>query len=311
MSNPLISVMIAAHNAESSILSALESLDNAVSGNGSPEQIEAIIINDSSTDNTLNIVNDYHPRNFIKIIETVDFLNVGKVRHHAYSLSRGKYITALDSDDVMKEGVLTWVMDIIKTHPFDLLITKLDEYSGEQPDLSLQIKPVSSVTQGTLKKLYLEHKKFKGHLLGKFIRKDILSDDMFPDIFCYEDVFITANIVCTAENIVISDTETYCYYKHNDSLSSEKNIDKSILFLDVILSIEGFYIKNNNEKLMFEGLFIKVCSDYLSRNNKDKLPLFVMDRFNKIKPFEFLLSSHVRFSRKIMFLKIKISGGSK
>lgn len=311
MSNPLISVMIAAHNAESSILSALESLDNAVSENGSPEQVEVIIINDGSTDNTLDIVNGYQPRNFIKIIETVNFLNVGKVRHHAYSLSSGKYITALDSDDVMKEGALTWVMDIIKTHPFDLLITKLDEYSGEQPNLSLQVKLVSVVKQDILKKLYLEHKKFKGHLLGKFIRRDILSDDMFPDIFCYEDVFITANVVCTANDILISDTEMYCYYKHNDSLSSEKSINKTILFLKVILSIESFYIKNNNEKLMFEGLFVKVCSDYLSRNNKNKLPLFAMDRFNKIKPFEFILSSDIRFSRKIMFLKIIMSEGFK
>lgn len=40
MSNPVISVMIAVHNAESSILAALESLDNALNENGSPEQVE-------------------------------------------------------------------------------------------------------------------------------------------------------------------------------------------------------------------------------------------------------------------------------
>ncbi|WP_350826440.1 hypothetical protein [Morganella morganii] len=44
MSNPVISVMIAVHNAESSILAALESLDNALNENGSPEQVEAMAL---------------------------------------------------------------------------------------------------------------------------------------------------------------------------------------------------------------------------------------------------------------------------
>ena len=33
---------------------------------------------------------------------------------------------------------------------------------------------------------------------------------------------------------------------------------------------------------MFEGLFVKVCSDYLSRNNKRKLPLIVLLIFKLI-----------------------------
>ncbi|WP_345739609.1 glycosyltransferase family A protein, partial [Morganella morganii] len=50
----------------------------------------------------------------------------GKVRHYAYSLSRGEYITALDSDDMLKNGALSRVMDIMREHPFDLLIIRLD-----------------------------------------------------------------------------------------------------------------------------------------------------------------------------------------
>ncbi|WP_259677797.1 hypothetical protein [Morganella morganii] len=85
-------------------------------------------------------------------------------------------------------------------------------------------------------------------------------------------------------------------------------MNKTVLFLQIVLSMESFFVKNKNEKVMFEGLFVKVCSDYLSRNNKRKLPHFVMDRFNNIKIFRFLFSSKVRLSRKIMFLKIKSAG---
>ncbi|EBR0232299.1 glycosyltransferase family 2 protein, partial [Salmonella enterica subsp. enterica serovar Hadar] len=221
MGNPVISVMIAVHNAESSILAALESLDNALNENGSPERVEAIIINDGSTDKSLDIISRYQPRNFIKVVETVNFSNVGKVRHYAYSLSRGEYITALDSDDVLKNGALTRVMDIIREHPFDLLITRLDEHHDRNPVLVIEDKPVVSITQDRLKELYLEHKTVKGHLLGRFIRRDILTDDMFPEIFCYEDVVITANVICAAQNILITDTQIYCYYKHRGSLSTE------------------------------------------------------------------------------------------
>ncbi|EMD0831394.1 glycosyltransferase family 2 protein [Morganella morganii] len=308
MSNPVISVMIAVHNAESSILAALESLDNALNENSSPEQVEAIIINDGSTDKSLDLINHYQPRNFIKIVETVNFSNVGKVRHYAYSLSRGEYITALDSDDMLKNGALTRVMNIMREHPFDLLITRLDEHHDRNPVLEIEDKPVVSITQDRLKELYLEHKTVKGHLLGRFIRRDILTDDMFPEIYCYEDVVITANVICAAQNILITDTQIYCYYKHRGSLSTEKSMNKTVLFLQIVLSMESFFVKNKNEKVMFEGLFVKVCSDYLSRNNKRKLPHFVMGRFNNIKVFRFLFSSKVRLSRKIMFLKIKSAG---
>lgn len=307
MSNPVISVMIAVHNAESSILAALESLDNALNENSSPEQVEAIIINDGSTDKSLDIINQYQPRNFIKVVETVNFSNIGKIRHYAYSLSSGEYITALDSDDVLKKGAMAWVLDIIHEYPFDLLLTKLEEYESSNPDLSFVAESVRVITQKKLKELYLEHKKVKGHLPAKYIRKDILSDNMFPDIFCYEDILISANAFCTAENILITDTKTYCYYKHENSLSSEKSLSKTLVFLRAILAMESFFIKNNHEKIMFEGLFVKVCSDYLSRNNKNNLPDFAMERFNKINIFGFLFNTKVRVSRKKMFLKIKIS----
>ncbi|HAT1513281.1 TPA: glycosyltransferase family 2 protein [Morganella morganii] len=308
MSNPVISVMIAVHNAASSIRAALESLDNALNENGSPERVEAIIINDGSTDKSLDIINHYQPRNFIKVVETVNFSNIGKVRHYAYSLSRGEYITALDSDDMLKNGALTRVMDIMREHPFDLLITRLDEHHDRHPVLEIEDKPVVSITQDRLKELYLEHKMVKGHLLGRFIRRDILTDDMFPEIYCYEDVVITAYVICAAQNILITDTQIYCYYKHRGSLSTEKSMHKTVLFLQIVLSMENFFVKNKNEKVMFEGLFVKVCSDYLSRNNKRKLPRFVMDRFNDIKTFHFLFSTKVRLSRKMMFLKIKSAG---
>ena len=68
MGNPVISVMIAVHNAESSILAALESLDNALNENGSPERVEAIIINDGSTDKSLDIISHYQPRKFNKYV---------------------------------------------------------------------------------------------------------------------------------------------------------------------------------------------------------------------------------------------------
>ena len=52
-------------------------------------------------------------------------------------------------------------MDIMREHPFDLLITRLDEHHDRNPVLEIEDKPVVSITQDRLKELYLEHKTVK------------------------------------------------------------------------------------------------------------------------------------------------------
>jgi glycosyltransferase involved in cell wall biosynthesis len=91
---PLVSLCIPAYNSAHYILQTLESIFNQSYSN-----IEVIVVNDGSTDNTLSILKG------IAHLNLHVFPNIGKgasaARNTAYKNSTGNYIKFLDADDVI------------------------------------------------------------------------------------------------------------------------------------------------------------------------------------------------------------------
>lgn len=96
----LVSVNMPVYNGERFLKQAIESILNQTY-----ENWELIIINDCSTDNSLEIINRYNdPR--IKIYSNETNKGIGFSRNKAIKHSSGKYIAILDCDDVMLENRL-------------------------------------------------------------------------------------------------------------------------------------------------------------------------------------------------------------
>lgn len=93
--NPLISVLIPAYNAEKYIAEAVESIINQTYKN-----LEILIINDCSTDNTEKIIRKYMKRDSrIVLINNTKNLRISKTLNKGLKKAKGKYIVRMDSDD--------------------------------------------------------------------------------------------------------------------------------------------------------------------------------------------------------------------
>jgi len=94
-SNPKISVVIPTYNAEKTINSTLRSIQNQ-----NMIDIEIIIVNDFSTDNSVQIIKEMQkedPR--IKIIHNSKNMGMLYSRSIGVLNSKGKFVTSIDSDD--------------------------------------------------------------------------------------------------------------------------------------------------------------------------------------------------------------------
>lgn len=100
---PLVSVIIPVYNAGALITRCLDSVFSQV---GSID-FEVIAIDDGSTDNSIEIIEN-HPR--ISVIKIVKQSNSGpsKARNKGIELASGKYLTFLDADDY-------WLPDFVQT----------------------------------------------------------------------------------------------------------------------------------------------------------------------------------------------------
>lgn len=94
MINPLVSILIPAHNAEKWIEFTLQS---AVEQDWSHKEI--IVVDDGSTDKTLDIARSFEPQG-VRVV-TQKRQGAAAARNRAYALSRGDYIQWLDADDLL------------------------------------------------------------------------------------------------------------------------------------------------------------------------------------------------------------------
>ncbi|HLX54021.1 MAG TPA: glycosyltransferase family A protein, partial [Aquella sp.] len=92
---PLVSIIMPAFNAASTIKLSIESVLNQTYSNW-----ELIIINDASKDNTASVVNDYYSaENRIVIINLEKNGGLPNARNEGLKCAKGEYIAFLDSDD--------------------------------------------------------------------------------------------------------------------------------------------------------------------------------------------------------------------
>lgn len=103
-----ISVIIPTHNSETTIKACLDSL---ILQSIPREQFEIIVVDDGSTDNTVNLAKTYSVDNILYI----EPCSVGKARNLGVKSSRGTIIAFLDSDCKANEGWLKAISENISS----------------------------------------------------------------------------------------------------------------------------------------------------------------------------------------------------
>ena len=110
MPAPVVSVVIAAKNAEATIGGSLTSLVNQNFDTG---ELEVIVVNDGSTDDTAGVVGEFSERLNLIAIDNPVSRGVSAARNTALEASTGQTITYLDADDWYAPGHLRSLTDAI------------------------------------------------------------------------------------------------------------------------------------------------------------------------------------------------------
>lgn len=114
-----VSIIIPVYNVDKYIAKCINSVINQTYKN-----IEIILVNDGSTDNSLKICREFELKdNRIKVIDQEN-CGVSKARNEGISCSTGDYICFSDGDDYLLEDYVEYLLNLALSHNADIALTK-------------------------------------------------------------------------------------------------------------------------------------------------------------------------------------------
>lgn len=125
---PLISVLMPAYNSELYIAEAIESILNQ-----SYQNIELIIFDDGSSDNTRQVIQSFNDPRIVKILSDQNY-GVVRARNDMIDRASGQYIALMDADDIADRTRLEKQLRSLEAGECDLCGSAqwvLDEASGK------------------------------------------------------------------------------------------------------------------------------------------------------------------------------------
>jgi len=246
MNNPIVSVVMSVYNDEKYVSLAIDSILNQ-----SHKDFEFIIINDGSTDKTLEILKEYEAKDSRIVLIDQENKGLTKSLNIGIKKAKGKYIARMDSDDISHPQRLQKQIEFLETnHDYALLgcnVIKIDENSNELE---------KNQTKYSYKDIY---KRFKyGNCIAHgsvMINRELIAELLeYDENFKYsQDYRLWTKI---AKNYKVANTYEHLYYLrlHDNSISKTKLEEQAIYAgiisyefeTDRVVNRLDMEIKNNN-----------------------------------------------------------------
>lgn len=257
-----ISVIIPVYNSSTYLRKCLDSVVNQTL-----KDIEIIVINDGSTDDSKNIIEEYSCK--YKNIIFIDQENkgIGKTRNIGIKKATGEYITFVDSDDYIKENMLEEYYKYAKKHNFDLVIGSYIKKINNKEIIFENNKFKTGNVKTTPQILYLIE---YGPWAKLYKREMLINNNIyFDEKRKYEDMPFVSKALLKSK-LIGQITEPYYYYIiHNNSETT--TMDKRVFdILDILKEIKDYYKREYYLRDELDYVIIDKITTYMLQQRVQK-----------------------------------------
>lgn len=238
-----LSIIIPVFNVEAYIQTCL---DSVFQQDLEKEEFEIIIVNDGSTDKSMEIVldsvsqhKDFH---VIQINQENQGLSVA--RNHGMKVASGEYIMFIDSDDLLYKNSISHLLKMALMTEADLIIADYSQLTDGEISIINESHPTEYViTEKTGEETFLQDlSPHECYVWRTIYRRDFLIDNHISFIpgIRYEDVPFTYECYLKAKNCVKTNLLFYIYRQREVSITHSFNKRSARDFCVAIAKAWGF-----------------------------------------------------------------------
>ena len=216
----LISVIVPAYNVGPWIAGCIDSIINQTYKN-----IEIIIIDDGSTDDTPAILDEYRGKDPRIIVKHQNNIGLVRTRNIGIEIAQGTYIGFVDGDDTVSPNLFQHLLENAVTYNADISHSGLNfvdsdgnsnlHYGSGRIIIQNRKRGLTDLLNGTL---------IEPSLCGKLYKADLLDNSCIdPDVLNNEDLLRNFVLFSRANKSIYEDFCGYNYLQHDGSMSKNKS----------------------------------------------------------------------------------------
>ena len=282
-----VSIIVPVYNVENYLERCLESLVNQTL-----QDIEIIVINDGSKDNSQNIINEFHSKYPEKIrYFFIENSGAAQARNYALNSVEGEYIGFVDSDDYVEPNMFEELYNKAVEEKADISVCGYYKATVDKCE-EKGIYPYKCFNNNVFNEPSMFINNFP-YLWNKIFKTELIKDNKieFENYRIFEDLVFTYQAFLKANKIVHVEKPLYYYRILRDQSLTNEFSEKRFDIFEASDKLIEFFIKNNSfEYFEDELLFIILKHIYVVLEKEVKMKQLKLKNKFINKSFKYLNS---------------------
>ena len=263
MNEDLITIVVPCYNVEKYVKKCIDSLKNQTY-----KKIEIILVNDGSTDKTLDIITEESKSDTRFKIITRENGGLSAARNTGLEVAKGKYISFIDSDDFVDNLFIEKLYDSIKENDSDIAVCDY-QFIDENGIVWNNKKNKSDVvysSDNALIDILSGRLNLEVMTWNKLYKTSLFKDNsiIFPNSKLHEDNYTTFKLFYFSKKISLIKDKLYYYLQRNSSIMGKRFGEKNKI--DMLGSVEEVFDFFDKNKLTISNNYLNSfkCIVYLN-----------------------------------------------
>jgi len=287
-----ISVIVPVYNVENYLAKCLDSLVNQTHQN-----IEILVINDGSKDDSEKIIQEYaqkYPEKIRPFIKENGGLS--DARNFGIDRATGDYLGFVDSDDYVAPSMFEEMAYLAEEHQSKMVICNIQKVD-QNGNITQKLTQIPNMPEKIdLEKNLSVFSDLSYFACNKLFKKELFREKRFKKGVHFEDIQLIPQLLLECDTISQTQNFHYQYLERTDSIT-KTHTEKGLDILKAVMDVEKVFAESKyadrKEELknfqIFEGVYsflaylAFVKDEEIFNSMSEELELFIKDRGLKLK----------------------------